>query len=676
MARKTTPLDGTPEKSRSSPQSVARGREVAQILAVASDVLAGPSAALAAPVVDLPAPRALRAFELLAAQPISLAGMTPAERDTVVVTAVADADGREHIVSRFGDRVWELGSEIEAKNRNGAALKIVWPDDVAKALVDDAKAALYCALRRGPHGRKWSGGWVIDTAQKAASTLRHLTQMGLSNFSQVRALHLSDYMANLRRKLKPQSVHGRLQIVDLVWSFHMDVLHPLPEHPWAGRAIRGACGANEDDGGPAGRTGKFPVIPRSVQHTLFAYSEARLDEAETLFRSRHAGEITRYSSQFTAIRDAVLYLLQITSGMRNSESTGVTSNCWRTEVRNGVTYHWVRTREIKTTGGTEVDFLVPPQAIRALEVLQYYVQPLQARLADEARWLESLLAAGPDAAGQLSNGSTVAEAVQRLNHVRVIGRYLVLGMSKGASDHPGSRSRVDVLSGPACGSQMRRLAKAAGTDWVLGNHQCRRTFAYNVANSRLGRMGLVFLKWQLKHASMSWTQLYAANPYQDHTLYREFEEEMFEARLGLLEGWAQSDAPLSGGAGKKIMQTRARAARDLGQLLRQTAKTVELRSTGHAWCISGTRGCHGQGVYEPSMCGGCSQAIIDREQAPAWQMIHLDNLRLAAITDCGLAVADKARRAVERSTQVLRDLGVPLPSDQPGQAYTESLERA
>ncbi|MFP3631601.1 integrase, partial [Burkholderia sp. SIMBA_045] len=130
----------------------------------------------------------------------------------------------------------------------------------------------------------------------------------------------------------------------------------------------------------------------------------------------------------------------------------------------------------------------------------------------------------------------------------------------------------------------------AGTEWDLANHQCRRTFAYNVANSRLGRMGLVFLKWQLKHASMSWTQLYAASPYQDHALYREFEEEMFEARLGLLEGWAHPDALLSGGAGKKIMQTRARAARDLKQLLRQTAESVELRSTGHAWCISGTRG--------------------------------------------------------------------------------------
>ena len=55
-------------------------------------------------------------------------------------------------------------------------------------------------------------------------------------------------------------------------------------------------------------------------------------------------------------------------------------------------------------------------------------------------------------------------------------------------------------------------------------------------------------------------------------------------------------------------------------------------------------------------------------------MIHLDNLRLAAITDCGPAVVDKARRAVERSKQVLHNLGCALPTDDQGRAYTAALE--
>ncbi|MDN8035904.1 integrase [Burkholderia vietnamiensis] len=636
-----------------------------------------PAGVLVVPVGSTTAPRALRAFELLAAQPISLVGIPPAERDAIVVTAVADAAGHEYPVSRFGDRVWDLASEVEAKNRKGSALRIVWPDDVPKALVDDAKAALYCAQRRGPRGRQWSGSSITEIGHRAVQVLRHLAQLGLGDFSQVRALHLSDHITDLRRTLKPMSVHKRLQIIDLVWSFHMEVLHPLLEHPWMGLALWDVCGGNEGNRGPSGRTGMTPVIPRPVQRILFAHCEASLAQAEDLFRTRDAGEVGAPNrAALTAIRNAVLYLLQISSGMRNSESTGVTSGCWRTEQRNGVTYHWVRTREIKTTGGTEVDFLVPPEAIRALEILQRYAQPLQARLADEARWLEDLLAHGSDLSGHLGNGMKIVEAVHRLNHVRGISHHLVLGLNVKASDHLGTGSRVEVLSSASCAYQLKQLALATGTEWDLANHQCRRTFAYNVANSRLGRMGLVFLKWQLKHASMSWTQLYAASPYQDHALYREFEEEMFEARLGLLEGWAHPEALLSGGAGKKILQTRTRATRDIKQLLRQTAESVELRSTGHAWCISGTHGCHGQGVYDPSMCGGCSQAVIDQGQACAWQMIHLDNLRLAAITDCGPEVADKARRAVERSTQVLQDLGCALPTDDQGQAYMAALEGA
>lgn len=113
----------------------------------------------------------------------------------------------------------------------------------------------------------------------------------------------------------------------------------------------------------------------------------------------------------------------------------------------------------------------------------------------------------------------------------------------------------EVLSSASCGYQLKQLAAAAGTEWNLANHQCRRTFAYNVANSRLGRMGLVFLKWQLKHASMSWTQLYAASPHQDHALYREFEEEMADG-WGCWKSWAHSDALLGVPARRSCRRAR------------------------------------------------------------------------------------------------------------------------
>lgn len=231
---------------------------------------------------------------------------------------------------------------------------------------------------------------------------------------------------------------------------------------------------------------------------------------------------------------------------------------------------------------------------------------------------------------------------------------------------------MEVMSSDACSRALKRLTQQAGVKWDIANHQCRRTFAWNVANSRLGRMGLVFIKWQLKHASISWTQLYAANPRQDQALYQEFGDAMRESKVELLKAWQKTDARLSGGAGKQLMQTRATPARNFRQLLEATADSVNILSTGHAWCMSGTQGCHGQGIYDPSLCGGgCSQAVIDVSQSSSWQMIHLDNLRLAAITDCGPAVEAKAKRAVDVSTQVLADLGIPLPKAEQATAYEQ-----
>jgi len=604
-----------------------------------------------------------RAFELIAAQPITLVGMSQIERNAVVVTGVADEQGNEYVMSRIGDSVWHMASEIEAKNTKGSHLDILWPGDIPEELVNDSRAALYCALRRGPHGTPWSASTVQRAAQEAGYFLRHLASLGLKNFSQVRALHLSDYIASLKPLVTPAFIRRRVELADLIWHFSSEVLYPLSEHPWVGESFSDACGLNDDkDAGPVGRTGKTPVIPLSAQRTLFAYCEAILDTAEELFQARDAGLISAYSYELLKVRDAVLYMTQITSGMRNSEATGITNGCWRIEVRDGVAYHWVRTREIKTGKGI-VEFLVPPETIRALTILQRYAEPMQARLADEACWLERHLQQGANRDGLLENGMSIAEAVGRINHVREIGQHLFLGFDKSRFGDPDETvSRVGVMSVVACNSQLKVLARAAGTDWDLSNHQCRRTFAYNVANSRLGRMGLVFLKWQLKHASMSWTQLYASNPYQDLALYRELEVEQTKARVELMEGWMKSDAPLSGGAGKKLLQTRAIPIRSRAEMLLHTAEAIEIRSTGHAWCLSGTRVCHGQGVYEPANCAPCSQAVIDSDHVAAWQAIHLDNLRLAAVIDCGPAVVQKAQRAIRRSVEVLSDLGVPLPA--------------
>lgn len=616
-----------------------------------------------------------KAYELLAQQPASLIGLSPEQRYQIVVSAVADDKGQEHVVSRFGDASWDLSSEFKAVNKTASRRRIDWPRDAPASLVDDAKAALYCALRQGRNGIGLSASTAVNYGKGSPVTLRHLAALGLEHFGQVRALHVSDHIQHLKSSIQAGAIIQRLGILDLVWSFGREVIHPLSAHPFAGKALYDAAGGRQQDpSAQAGKAGKTPVIPPQVQSRLWEHCETVVGQGKDLLDDRDCGLMQATSDRLTAMRDAVLYQLQITSGMRNSESTGMTNGCWREEaktMRDGrrVVFHWVRTREIKTTGGQEVDYLVPRGLFASLELLQRFAQPLHQRLEDESAWLKRALSAGTDAIGQLGNGMTVPLAVQRLKRVREIGNHLFLTLSHTASDHLNKGSRVEVMSVESCVNALKRLARDAGVDWKMGNHQCRRTFAWNVANSRMGRMGLVFLKWQLKHASISWTQLYAANPRQDQALYDEFADAMWESKVDLIASWQVADVRLSGGAGRKLLQTRAIPVKNFRQLLEATAASVNVRSTGHAWCMSGTHGCHGQGIYDPTLCGGCSSAVIDESHGSRWQMIHLDNLRLASITDCGPAAEAKAKKGMEISTQVLSDLGLPLPTTEQARAY-------
>lgn len=464
----------------------------------------------------------VKAFELLAAQPATLVGLSQAERDRVVVSAVVDQHGCEHVVSRVGDTRWDFTVDVWTPNTPASGKLVDWRAAASPAFLNDIRASLYVWLKRGrENAQKPIARSVVDVGKQAAQLVAHLTSKGLKSFSDVTALHLSDYIAELKKTHRPESIARRLYIVDLVWDFHEEVLWPLPQHPWAGQSLVRACGVVKGGGWdgelPSGLTAKTPVIPPSVQATLFAHAEAHLIRSEQylLARDRDGGSPTSFA--LTALRDSIAYLIQVTTGMRNSELAGIKSGSWRTEIRDGVTFHWIRTTEHKTKKG-EVDYLAPPQALKALEILQKYAEPLQARLRDEIRWLESQLALAGESVAVLSSGMTRVSALQRLVVARKSVNGLFLGVSKKASDHT-NFGRIEVLGISGFGAAMDRFALIAGVDWNLTTHQCRRTFAWTVANTRLGKRGLLFLKWQLKHSTMTMTQLYASNPNQDAVLY-------------------------------------------------------------------------------------------------------------------------------------------------------------
>jgi site-specific recombinase XerD len=596
-----------------------------------------------------------KAYDLLAAQPVSSKGLSAPEKSNIVVSAVAEMDGSLHVLSRFGDLIWDFRPYFEQSNVADGHKYIPWPSDCPQELVDDCKAVLYAWFKRGLPGSKPPVAMGICQAAIASAIpmMRWLMTLNIKRFDQVKPIHVSNYVHHTKSRLSrnAHSVYDSLRILDFLWVFRNDTSSPLSACPWGDSSLWRVSGLAKQVGNQFGRTetGKTPIIPPDVQTKVFNYCEDVLKAAPEILNDRDFGRLGVRNPALIRIRDAALYILSITSGMRNEEAIGVEAGSWRSEVKDGVEFHWVATTEHKTGKG-RVEFLIPELTVKALDLMSRYAKPLQEKLVLEIAELESK----PSPQDLTSQMLRLAKAKRDVTKVFLCTSES--GQSRSAGYH------VDALSNAGSKVAFRRLAKAAGTDWQLAPHQCRRTYARNIVESRMGRASLVFLKWQFKHSSMSMTQLYASNPMQDASLFDEMLEEMTKFKVDLIESWL-SDQPLSGGAGREIKKVRAITLKSRTALLAETAAQVHIRATGHGWCLAQEKGCGGAGLYEATRCVGCKNGIIDESFADIWKGIYEQQTELLLIDDAGPAVKQRAERDVQWARQVMVDLGVLSPPD-------------
>ena len=592
-----------------------------------------------------------KAYDLLADQPVSSKGLSESAKFNIVVSAVADMDGSNHVLSRFGDSIWDFRPYFEQSNVADGQKYIPWPGDCSQELVDDCKAVLYAWFKRGLPGSKPPVAMGICQAAIASAIpmMRWLTALNIKRFDQVKPIHVVNYVHYTKSRLTRNagSVYDSLRILDFLWVFRNDTSSPLAACPWGDSSLWRVSGLAKQVGGT--ETGKTPIIPPDVQAKVFNYCEEILAAAPRILNERDAGSLGLRNPALIRIRDAALYVLSITSGMRNEEAIGVETGSWRSEVRDGVEFHWVATTEHKTGKG-RVEFLIPELTVKVLDLMSRYAKPLQEKLALEIAEMEC----NP-------TPQDLVNRMLRLAKAKRDAQKLFLCTSRsGHSESTGYH--VDALSNGGSKVSFRRLAEAAGTDWQLAPHQCRRTYARNVVESRMGRSSLVFLKWQFKHSSMSMTQLYASNPMQDASLFDEVLEEMTDFKVDLIESWL-GDQALSGGAGREIQKARAITLKSRTALLAETAAQVHIRATGHGWCLAQEKGCGGAGLYEATRCVGCKNGVIDESFAEIWKGIYAQQTELLTIDDAGPAVRQRAERDVQWARQVMVDLGVLLTPD-------------
>jgi site-specific recombinase XerD len=589
---------------------------------------------------------AFKAYDLLAAQPVSVKDLPDRVRAGIVISAVTDMNGVNHTLSTFGEVIWDFRPYFEQSNVADGQKYIPWPQDCTYDLVSDCKAVLYAWFKRGLPGSKPPVAMgVCQTAIASAIPLmRWLMSVNVHRFDHMKPIHVANYVHHIKARLvrNAHSVYDSLRILEFLWVFRDETSFSLANCPWGTSSLWRVSGLAKQAG--RNEVGKTPIIPPDVQAQVFNYCEQILANATDTLNERDAGRLGLRNPTLVSIRDAALYVLSITSGMRNEEAIGVETSSWRSERRDGVDYHWVATTEHKTGKG-KVEFLVPELTVRVLELMSRYAQPLQEQLVREIEELEC----ESDPHGLTDRLLQIAKAKRNANKLFLCTS--MSGQQKSAYYH------VDALTNGGAKVAFRRLAKAAGTSWLLSPHQCRRTYARNIVESRMGRASLVFLKWQFKHSSMSMTQLYASNPMQDASLFDEVLAEMADFKVDLIESWL-GDQPLSGGAGRAIKRVRAIALESRHALLAETASYVHIRATGHGWCLAQEKGCGGAGLYEATRCVDCKNAVIDESFADVWQGLYQQQRELLAIDDAGPAVGQRAERDIQWAQQVMTDLGM------------------
>ncbi len=548
--------------------------------------------------------------------------------ETTVVSSFTDITGKEVAISRYGDDNWELWPYFEQSNVTPSDKRIQWGTFPA-GMRAEFKIVVYRYWTEGSPGlNRPIARTVVQLIVHLRAFSKYLMSIGVAALGDVRPIDLANFIHHRRTvdKVKPGTLVRNLLVIEALYRFRSE--HGLMFQPWPRSSAAVESGYTYQ-----GRvSGATPLIPEKTLRVLFVAAERLLADADRLLDERdRGGRRTGFDPEVNLLRDACFFLMGVLTGMRCEEIVGIQVGAGRSESRQGVTFHWVQSIEHKTKKG-RVEYLMPAVCLRVLAVMERWSKPLR----DELRTQVALHATEPGGASRRT------EALADVNR-------LFLGRG-------GREWRIRSISGITCRDRMQKFAENAGEDWKLRPHQLRRTYAWTFARHRLGN--LLFLKEQFKHASISMTQLYAASPLQDDALYEDLFDEIATQKIELVEGWLNSDQPLAGRAGERIVKMRAHDFPDRKAMIRDTAEMVSIRSTGHSWCLAQDEGCGGAGLYEPTRCAGCSDAVIDLAQRDVWQEIHSHQTGLLdEAAALGPATMQRVRRDLQRAEEVMVKLG-------------------
>jgi hypothetical protein len=570
--------------------------------------------------------------------------------DTVISFVVQD--GVRGVLSRFGDPVWDLSPYIQTANTARSQTLIHW-SKLPAGFVPGVKAILF---------RYWMAGRTGGIRPTAATAitlfvvlrrfLHWVHSLGVQRLAEISPLHCMGWVQRCRdRNLAPRSQKAEYWAIEALYVFREHSEDALQAHPWPESSARRLAGIAALDH----TTPSTKLIPPPIVERLFQGALDLIDRADAIFdaRDRRRGAAWHHPD-LILLRSACYIILGLTSGCRNHELASIEEGAVRQSTHDGEVYFWLKGVSLKTHCGS-TEWMIPEIGARCVQILERWAQPLRVELRTQLASLRRRLAeTSPDA----PQHTTLLNQQRRLEANR---HRLFLGMSNGGG--------VTCVSGGHWTWLMREFCHHVGVDWPLATHQLRRTFAANVANHILG--DLIYLKHHYKHWSLDMTALYALNAQQEQELFDEVLHAVREKKVRIIEHWFDEDCMIIGGAAPPIKAFRAKhrlaTVPTRRKLAEDTSELVNIRATGHGWCLASDAGCGGQGLYEPTRCLGCRNGVIDSSHIPVWQSILAQQQELlVSAADCGPSGARRIERDLAHAQTVLRDLGVKVEGDNRG----------
>ena len=598
------------------------------------------------------------------------------QKNKLVATYIRTEKGVLTPLSSYGDMVWDYTPYFPHAARPHTDKVIKW-EKTPSAWVESLKDVAFAFTHhKSPEGLRLDPASIPKRILTLNAFAKWCNAEGIFGFKKVRAFDLSRYIQKLRDEgCYDRTIAGHVALLRRVYDMRM---HMDDSFDFEAMKVLGfdQLGALWEPEAARGRQTEVIcladaslILKAAVEHLETAYSILALrDELQEswersrkhMSRNSWGASVKKpwvqksgfrdsydFESALADIRTAAYIVLALTTGCRVHELGDIRKGCIYSEMIDGEKYWWLNSTTRKIGSGPE-RWLAPKIAETAVHILEELTEPLRMKI-----FLE--LASARKSHDRVAS---VEEKAQVARHILELDRNsdrLFLSEADGKIVSTDTKSHNKQLS-----AFLTR--KGVVLESPLRTHRFRRTYAVIMVHLNKGaRVDMVTLQHHFKHSSLVMTEWYASLPDNDRELYELIGDEADLFDLELVEHWMDPSTPLAGGGfGEKLKAYPGRhhqpvffkTRRDFLQTIRDD---LNIRSTGHSWCLSEAQDCGGRGLFEPERCTRCGHGVIDDHFSDVWKNIRSQQAELIHLSDIGPGGRAKAQKCLSAAEVVLEN---------------------